>query len=775
VEGRSGVCIFQGLRKSIPTFPVLAVLVYDLIVFAGALSQKSADRKQVSFLSVLFFCSGMPALIYEIVWQRALFAIYGINAESVAVVVSAFMLGLGLGSLAGGWLATRFPRQSIVLFGLLELGTALFGLVSLQIFHWTATFTAGANLPSVILFSLALPLLPTMCMGATLPLLAEHLVLFSGRVGYSVATLYFANTFGSAVACYLCATFLLRDFGEAGSVRFAALLNALVGVTAFLLGRSQRRETPEPRLDAVIAGANKPTFGLAMAMMIAGLSAFIALGLEIAWFRVFVLASSDRAPAFALLLSTYLAGVAAGSYIAGKLTDDKPSAKVARTIGVLMLLAGAISPYLPSLVAFLKWKNLPFLLSAFAFFITAAFTGAVLPLLCRLSVPAGKETGRGVSLIYVSNIIGSASGSLVIGFVLMNRFDLRQISVQLGVAAVVAGSVILFPGRTMFRNSPARTVAAVIAALAVVLIAPLSYRALFERLTFGASADLRTFSHIVENRNGVIEVTQEGAVFGNGVYDGYYNVDPNHDVNGIVRAFALSAFHPAPAHILMIGLSSGSWAQVLVNNPNVESLEIVEINPGYLRLITQYPAIRSLLQNSKARIHIDDGRRWLLAHPEAHYDVIVQNTSFYWRDHSSDLLSVDYLRIVRQHLNHSGLYYFNTTGSTDVVATGLAVFPYGLRVLNFLAVSDSPIELNKDRWLAALRQYNIDGRFVFDPTRPEAGSTLARYMALADSVNLPPTPNTIEPSESLNARIKNPLIITDNNMGWEWRELNQLP
>ena len=53
-------------------------------------------------LCVLFFFSGFPALIYQLTWQRALFRIFGVNIESVTIVVTAFMLGLGLGSLAGG-------------------------------------------------------------------------------------------------------------------------------------------------------------------------------------------------------------------------------------------------------------------------------------------------------------------------------------------------------------------------------------------------------------------------------------------------------------------------------------------------------------------------------------------------------------------------------------------------------------------------------------------------------------------------------------------------
>src|SRR4029077_8010206 len=92
------------------TGPVLALLLYDLVIFLAAISnhKDAAQRRQLLLLCGLFFCSGMPALVYQIVWQRALFAIYGVNAESVAVVVSAFMMGLGLGSLAGGWISARF-------------------------------------------------------------------------------------------------------------------------------------------------------------------------------------------------------------------------------------------------------------------------------------------------------------------------------------------------------------------------------------------------------------------------------------------------------------------------------------------------------------------------------------------------------------------------------------------------------------------------------------------------------------------------------------------
>ena len=239
------------------TGPVLALLVYDLIIFLAAISnyKNAAQRRQLLLLCGLFFCSGMPALVYQIVWQRALFAIYGVNAESVAVVVSAFMLGLGLGSLVGGWVSARFPGRTMALFGAAELGVALFGFCSLRIFHWVSLRTAGSSLPATVVLSLMLLIVPTMLMGATLPLLVEHLVRASRNVGSSVGTLYFVNTFGSAVVCYLCGTFLLRDFGQSGSVRLAAAVNAVVGASALLLGLAQKsRGKSRYRRSSVVQG-----------------------------------------------------------------------------------------------------------------------------------------------------------------------------------------------------------------------------------------------------------------------------------------------------------------------------------------------------------------------------------------------------------------------------------------------------------------------------------------------------------------------------------------
>ena len=92
-------------------------------------------------LLTLFFLSGFAALLYQVVWQRVLFSVYGIDITSVTVIVTVFMLGLGIGSIAGGALSQRLRRMALPLFAALEAGIGVFGFFSLPLFDAVAMHT----------------------------------------------------------------------------------------------------------------------------------------------------------------------------------------------------------------------------------------------------------------------------------------------------------------------------------------------------------------------------------------------------------------------------------------------------------------------------------------------------------------------------------------------------------------------------------------------------------------------------------------------------------
>ena len=179
----------------------------------------------------VFTVSGVSALLYQLVWQRALLTIYGSNVESVAMVVTAFMLGLGLGSLAGGEISKRKGLPLVLLFSLAELGIGLYGVFSLHLFHFVGDLTLGAGSLMTGILAFALIFVPTLLMGATLPLLVAHQVRETGSVGRSVSWLYFVNTLGAGIGAFLAAFMFLGSFGQSGSVRLAAALNATAALT----------------------------------------------------------------------------------------------------------------------------------------------------------------------------------------------------------------------------------------------------------------------------------------------------------------------------------------------------------------------------------------------------------------------------------------------------------------------------------------------------------------------------------------------------------------
>jgi spermidine synthase len=188
-------------------------------------------------LAVLFFASGWAAILYELIWLRTLFAVIGINIEAVTLIVTEFMLGLGVGSLLGGRLSRVFRSTSLRWFATLELIVAAFGAVSLPVLRTVGIWTLHLPPALAAVITFLLLALPTIAMGATLPLLVNYWVGRSGNVGWSVGSLYFVNTFGSATAALAAVVALMGVLGQQGVIWMAVSCNVTVALGAILLSR----------------------------------------------------------------------------------------------------------------------------------------------------------------------------------------------------------------------------------------------------------------------------------------------------------------------------------------------------------------------------------------------------------------------------------------------------------------------------------------------------------------------------------------------------------
>jgi len=734
---------------------------------------KAPGRSSFGYYA-LFFASGFPALIYQIVWQRALFTIYGVNIQSVTVIVTVFMLGLGIGSLAGGRISIVPGLNVLRAFGLIELAIGTFGAFSLVLFHYVERFTAGKSASSTAIVSFLLLLVPTLLMGSTLPLLVEHLVRETVNVGQSVGSLYSVNTFGSAVACFVAAAYLMRVLGQSGSIHLAAAINCIIGTTAVLLAFREQPGENKPGIASLPDRAQHDTITRRFGMLMAGAAGFIALAYEIIWYHIYSFISGGRAFCFGVLLAFYLLGIAIGSLWIQELCRSRLRSDLKQTLrtAAKVVCTGSVLAFLviPATAFCVSRLKFPYIVT-FAFVAVAAgLLGAVFPVIAHASIDPDDQAGKNLSYLYLSNIIGSALGSFTIGFVAMNYLSTEKISVLL----LLAGVLIAVCLAILARPLPVKGILLFAFAGAFLLVdaSPKLFSNFFERVMYRSSYRSEfVFREVVENRNGTIAVDKDDVVYGGGIYDGAFRIDPLNDTNNIFRGFAVAAIHPHPRNVLIIGLSSGSWAQVLANNPEVQDATVVEINPGYLPLIKERPIVESLLRNPKVHIKIDDGRRWLVAHPDAKFDFILMNTTFHWRANNTNLLSVEFLQLARKHLNPGGVLYYNTTNSARVQLTGATVFPFALRIANFIAVSDSPIRFDRARFRQILESYQIDGKQIFDLSDPAYQRCIERWVSMPVSEQKSSGEtfeSTIEDRASLIRRFQDQTLITDDNMGTEW-------
>lgn len=729
-------------------------------------------------LCAVFFASGFPALIYQLVWQRSLFAIYGVNIESITVVVSAFMLGLGLGSLAGGALSKVTGLPYLLIFGLAELFAGLFGLISLPLFSWVGDYTLGAGVWETGTITFALVLFPTILMGATLPLLVGFLVKILKNVGRSVGVLYFVNTLGSAIACFVTAKYLMLHLGMSGTIRFASVVDILVGIVAIgyhyrTIGASSSSAVPSDDAGGMaIAEEKRAPLSFSMGMVLSGLAGFIALSYEIVWARVFSVASEGLAAAFPYLLGAYLMGLAGGSVLVGRHCRRDVGERYheyLRTLAVFVLTVNVAGFLLVPAVGYLsrysdyEWG---YWLVGFA----SAGLGAIFPLVSHLSVAVDLRAGQRISYLYMANILGSTIGSLVTGFFLIDVFGTGTTSTILCFIALLVGLGLLSASGLSVAKWVRAGSAAVLFTGFIVAGQDLIFGGLYEMLILKDDYEPGVrFADVVENKSGVITVDDTGKVYGGGKYDGRFNTDLIEDTNMIVRPFSLSAFHPNIENVLVIGVSTGAWTQVLAHHPQVKSLTAVEINEGYLDLTKKYEVTKSLLDNPKVKFVVDDGRRWLRRNPQEKFDVIVVNSTYNWRSMATQLLSVEFLELVKAHLAPGGIHFYNTTRSDSVYYTGVSTFSHGYRFINHLVLSERELEIDTDHLRSILLSYRIDGRKVIDPEMPEHMRRLGEVLKQLEEVDLPgENKYGVETREHLMARTKHAGLVTDDNMGTEW-------
>lgn len=690
--------------------------------------------------AVLFLLSGAAGLVYQIVWARLLELYFGVTMVSVTLIVSAYMAGLGIGSILGGRLARNFPN-TLLFYGILEIGIALFGVVSPKLIVGIGQATAGVPYLLVFLISFGVLLIPTTLMGMTLPLLAQSFVNRVETSGQVIGLLYGINTLGAAFGALLSGYILIGFYGFEGTTYVAVLLNGLVGVAALILARWQNALEVEPSVNPAAEAPTVKVWGYKTILVSSFLVGFIGLGFEMLWVRILLIVNKNTAYAFPSILFIFLLGLAVGGYFWGRKADasrnpvalfckiELAGAAVAAFTFLGFALSLELSPAWIENFFDSQKPALPFLRIRQEFFFSrrmllsnlwsyflpvlilvlpaSLILGGGLPVLDRISIQNPHLSGRRVGDIHLANILGSVAGALVVSFFWLPAFG-TEWTLRLLILCTLFFPVFYFFGQTDILPARGRdTLLISLSALALLVILLLPRRAEFYRRLYAAGTGQETV--ISESGDSVLALTYEPGEFRQaGVFWIGGEVNSFFPPNGTYESRALTcAGASRPERILIIGFGGGYSALFFQSLPEVREIVIVELLGDIAPFLRNHvDSARQTLDDPRITYLVDDGRRYLNASPEEAFDLISIDPL---RDHTAghnNLYSEEALTIYRSHLTSNGVLCAWMDEFHLIPYTMARVFPYVDQFENeFMVAGNNSIAYDIDYMARAAESY----------------------------------------------------------------------
>jgi predicted membrane-bound spermidine synthase len=650
-----------------------------------------ATRVRGLSLGALFFVSGALGLVYEIVWFRRLHLTLGVSLFAVGAVVSAFMLGLAVGSrwAAGSpWLR----RSPLMAFAGLELGIGAYALAfpvvvgGLEALYPTLyrlmegqplalTFTRF-----VLAFGLLLP--PTFLMGASLPTIAEAAGAPLAVRARKVAVLYAVNTAGAVVGTLLAGFVLIEHLGIRGSLILGAVGSALVAGGASVLARltSPGEAGAGARdLSGPPAGPAPPSGLASLAVTAAFVAGAASLAAELVWTRALVFFVHNSTYAFSAILAVYLVGIALGALLASRFVRGSGEAvrALAATLALgslSLLVAIGVYRHLPEMAGLLvggrllppgvsgvpdtslvlwSWGSALILIFgqvAAILLLPALFLGAVFPLTLKI---AGGDEGSAAALVgrlYAFNTLGCVGGALAGTFVLVALLGTRGALLFVAwlpvpVAVWALGKATASPRA---RGALAALLLAAMAGGSLVAAPAGFYRDLFAQ-RFGPvvwfSEGMAETVAVCDHEDGSRWIQFSDGRGASGTWS---------HAGGWLYAHVPLLLHPAPESAAVVCFGTGNTLGAASRHP-LDVIDGIELSPEVVKAAPLFADTNhDVLRDERVRIVIEDGRSYFLS-TDRRYDVISEEPPLVHTAGVVNLYSRDFYELCARSLGDDGL------------------------------------------------------------------------------------------------------------------------
>jgi predicted membrane-bound spermidine synthase len=524
-----------------------------------------------------FFCSGAAALLFEVLWFRALGRVVGNTVWAGALVLTAFMLGMALGGvLAARWAqrirnpgrafaaaeATVAVAGTLLVWGLPE-AEALVG-------SWLAPLVEHSGLLGAVRLALSLAalLVPTTAMGMTLAFGVR--LLAHKETARALGILYAANTFGACVAPLVAEYHLIGALGLRGTALVAASLNAVAAAIA--LWSPAAPVPPTPASETAVARFPRRL------LIVAALAGAFALGLEVIWFRLLLLYVPGDDAAFALMLAIMLFGIAVGGALAPLLA--RAGLVWVASGSSLAVVAGYLVTgplHIPGRPELLHYA-LPLMLPA------AILSGSLFTLLGAHLRGRSENPQAAIGRLTTANTLGAALGAAAAGLLLLPLLGMER-SLFLFAAGYALLPLVLLDSRPGWKRLWPVTPA-------LVGLALFPFGRMQSHLAEAA------FQYQIGNDAKVVQVTEGPTTtlqllrrdrFGEPLAwrlltDSYSMTAIDRYAQRYMQLFAWLplSLHAEPRRALLISYGAGNTAQALLSDPQLSQLTIVDVSPEIL-------------------------------------------------------------------------------------------------------------------------------------------------------------------------------------------------
>ncbi len=697
-----------------------------------------------SLLPALFFLSGIPAMIYQVGWQRILVLLSGVGSHSITTIVASFMAGLGIGSLMGGRI-TMFCNATwcMAVFALVEFALGAIGYASSAPSAATnlRSLLGGSTDPVRMAFAqMAFLILPTTLMGMTFPLLTKALVAHGRRNSQVIGQLYGMNLLGAAFGSLLAPWVLFPAFGISGALRTASFINLSVAALALAIAvfakRAVESSEPEPAEESLSA-SDKTSYGeqawrptpVPFWYFLTFLSGAVSIGLEIVWFRLVDIGTKATSVTFGTVLAIYLAGLAAGTFFGmRRLTGSRRPVSTFLVLQMIIVTSSALpvivlvrfgdslpvvrnlvnywgsyEPVSPANASFRQLFELYALLPVLLFFVPTFAMGAAFVVLHDGLQNERRLAGQRVGWAQALNIFGCVLGSILVGLVGFDRFgsaDTLRLLIGMLASAFLVSAVI--------RIETLRNLAFIALTAVLIFILP-DNDDLWRRFHGRPSKSL--FSY-VEDDIGVSSILSEGGrwrVSTNGKGQSHVPFGGVHSKLGALPA----TFVERPKRIAIIGLGSGDTAWAASCRGETESIDVFEICDAQWILLGELyresndRKLNELLMNRRIRRLGEDGRIGIRRSPEL-YDLIEADAIRPNGAYAGNLYSEEFFRECLERLAPGGIMC-TWSPTPRTLDTFTSVFPYVLKIDGgqILIGMANPPTTDLEAWKARLESPEI--------------------------------------------------------------------